>query len=663
MPCNQTPCTLENRITDFSARYILNGPYSGSVTLADCDCSDDPGCSEICRPIEVSIDSTTDVVCCEGTSNNVETFINQCYQTDPNWISGLLRSFSRDLNNVSVSASVSSYFEYLRSKPVNTQQFINTQLSVVLDTIFTYYTGTPAGFVCIDSFTDTFIRGPVEGNDSLAELALLAQAGKANLFVQVGGCLTIDEWKDHNSPVDLVIPPELIINATPAEYRYPNTTVIRVRGAAISKLQCGEQTLTNNSFGPGSVRKCVFSGVPSPVAQVSFNNLSGVEQDIRNANIASPQTSVLGNPYNIDDGAANIDVILNSGAWFDENGVNVDFLFTGQQQSFVDEAIFGFKYGPNYGGGYGGSRAFFDNYQQILAGLFPVPYSAFGLGAFGSQFFTNSASFQNNQSYSDQTTFQQVETVASANNLLNACGVKYEDIQNKYVYSKELLFDIAVRRFQEIILAQNTWNVELPYLPCLRLNQVVQFTTPATSTCPAELVTGIVGGIDIDHSTDNDGAGETTMRLAVMDVSCLGQTEYRSGNLIESFCAGTNTGDLNPWQSSALDIDTQAGVSNCGYMFTAGTANAFLEYQQANMEIGATYEYSFDYTTLAGGSNTNFEILGSGLGPVNITGTGTQSGTFNATANSVTFQWDMLPGLNPTYMTICNVTLIKVVTA
>lgn len=106
------------------------------------------------------------------------------------------------------------------------------------------------------------------------------------------------------------------------------------------------------------------------------------------------------------------------------------------------------------------------------------------------------------------------------------------------------MFELALRRFQEIELAANTWNVETIFIPTIRLNQVVEFEIPNIYNnedpqvrADVTKVRGIVGAISVDHSASD--AGESTkMRLSISDVSCLGNTLFESSNLIDSVFAG-----------------------------------------------------------------------------------------------------------------------------
>ena len=649
------------RIESFTAQYVLNGAYNASIMLADIACEDDPGCLDICKPVQLSIDSTLEGAGCGG--ENISSEVLSCFDESPIWVNGLMRSYGRSNSDATTSISVSSYFEYLNAKPINTQQFYGSNLSFVLDTIFRYYTGTPSALTCVNSFQDIRIKGPVEGNSTMSELAQLAQAGCANLFVQVGGCLTIERWKDHLSPTEFVIPPDLTFSAEPAQYKRSNTTVIRSRGASISKKDCGTTPISNNSAGPGQVTKCVIIGVPSPNASITHNNLTGSKEDILAGVEQSAEVSRIGNKRNVKDGSYSGLYVKKDGSTFGPDPSEINFLITANSQSDIDEGVFGQYFGPGQGGADGG---FFNSLPQWLAGNFPVPFSIFGLGAFGSLPFINGSQSYNNQSdyQADQPSFQQEETVVSSPNI-DECGIKYEEIENKYVPNKEHLFKLALRRFQEIQLSENTWNVEVPYIPCLKLNQVVEFTVPSTEDCLVDVVKGIIGGININHVKDEAGIQTTTMSLTVMDVSCLGQTPYTSGNLVLSSCAGESPSDLSPWQTAALGLESTSSV-NGGRMFmaTINTGVAFLNYTHSEMTAGDTYNWYFEYETISGSAVATYSApIEYGSIGGNFSGDGFRSGSFAMPDGSTTKEWTFTlngNGIN-TYMIIKNFKITKTV--
>lgn len=623
-----------NRIYALSARYVLNGDYAATVEASDIQELDNPECGNICRGIYAGIDTDLDS---PGTGDFAAQ-ITECYNSNPDWVAGLINSYRRDVKDATTVVDVNSFFEFLKTKSLATQQFPGFPLNIVFDNIFRYYAGVPSNLIDIVSYDNNPIKGPVVGNNLWDELRLLAQAGCADLFVQVGGKLTIEKWKDHTSPVEKIIPCEMLISAEPAAYKHANTTLIRARGATLTLFNQGEQPLTNNELGPGTTNKCVISGLKTPVVDVSFNNLTGSLQDIRNAAVVADNFRVTANKEKIQEGSFYTKVRRkNIGDFFGPNPVGSNFMVYGRIRFKEDEGIAGQDdntTNQDY-------KSFHNNLQMAQNYGFPVPHSSFGYGAFGSGTFINQSNDLNSRdNFSNSSNVQQSETVL-VNPRIDTCGLSTEEITNKYVYLRPLLFKLAARRFQEIQLAQNTWNVEVAYMPCLKLNQVVQFQVPPTEEAPDKIVTGIIGGIDVVHSTDASGVQETTMSLAIMDTSCLGQTTYQSGNLITSGFAGQGSNDLNGWTTSALSIDTQASVSDYVFLNSRAGWPSKAEYLQLLIEPGEQYTWSFEYQTVYGNPLVNFNIVGAGHSQ-SVSGSGIATGTFTGASTSVVFEWHLL---------------------
>lgn len=645
-PSGNTP--LE-RIYAFSARYVVNGEYSASIELLDADCLDSAPCSGFCVPVTAGIN--TNLVRGTQTSDEIPTAVKNCYNVSPDWINGLMNSYGRSNAEFNSVYDVASYFEYLKNKAISTQQFPAAALSAVLPTVINIYAGVPNSLLDIVSYDNNLIKGPVEGNNLWDELQLLAQAGCADLFVQVGGKLTIEKWKDHNSSVELVIPDSVIISAEKAKFTPPNTTAIRVRGASITGFTSGTRTLSNNEQGPGATSKCVQSGLKTPVVELSFNNLTGNEDDLRNAQILASNFKVFKEKAKIKQGSLTARVRnLNPAEFFGPTPTSSLFLFSGTVRSNIDEKLGGRPADKKKNSRRNPSNII----QSALNYGFPVPYSSFGKGAFGSEAFTENDS-SGASPISDRSTAQQVETVLF-NPKINVCGVSFEELENKYIFSRYLLFKLAVRRYQEIKMSQNVWNVETAYYPCIKLNQVVEFNVPETENCGVKTVKGIVSGLDITHTTNQDGTQDTTMALSIMDVSCLGNEEFISGNLVVPINVSAGLG-VTGWQTSTPSLSNQASVEDCIFLSsTGGFEPVFAKFIFAEVDIGTEYVWSFDYQSVAGATGIIF--IGTGfLGSLTLSGSGTHSGSFIATQNPISFLWQIDPSSAIKRANICNFNL------
>ena len=183
------------------------------------------------------------------------------------------------------------------------------------------------------------------------ELRLLAQAGGSDLFVQVGGKLTIERWKDNTDATELIIPDEMVISAKRADLKTSTITIIEARGASISKLDCGEQILSSNQTQgrelPASTNKCVISGIETPTIDILFNNLRGSQEDFKSARISSDQVN-FGNKENITDGGFSTTIRREDGMSFGPQATIFETLVRGPLRSNNQESNQSRKNQTNY---------------------------------------------------------------------------------------------------------------------------------------------------------------------------------------------------------------------------------------------------------------------------------------------------------------------------
>ncbi len=683
MSCPTTSGTSKpERLISFTSQFSLNGEYSSSLVFADPFRQDTDSCGELCDPVEVKMFSTNEFsTCMQDVQDDPEMVVDlenlgmAMVGESKNWVSGLIRGFGRSLSSGNSSYDVRSYYEYLTSKPISTQNFYQVSLSQILDTIFRYYSGTPSDLISLSGISNTLIKGPVQGNDTMAELKLLAQAGLSNLFVQVGGKLTIEGWKDQHSVIDLKIPAQAIISAEPSQLSRSNTTFIRSRGGSVSKLEAGERVLSQKEDVPSSGSKTVLSGIKTDRIEIKHNNLTGTKKDIQNATELTAGAEVAGKKKNVSDGNFTRTYKPTSGKSFGPEPTKISSLVVGTTQSKDSEAVFsknkkvlnkGFSKAPNI-----------NNIKaNVMRRSFPVAYSSFGKGAFGSDNFNNNFD-EDGDANSDKSIFEEAEVICIHPNV-GECGIKNETISNKYVVSKDVLFDLALRRYQEMELAANTWNVETVFIPTIKLNQVVEFEIPNiyTNTDPqsrdaVKKIKGIVGAISVDHSTSSEGES-TKMRLSISDVACLGKNLFESSNLIDSKFAGQSSGELNGWLTSAHAIDATASVENGTItLFAAapeknaiGLADrqgAKASFTQNQLRANSDYIWMVEYQTLDGNQPVELRFPGhpSGTELTTLNGNGVFEGYFNTGEHRTSATWDfsMAPPSVSTYFRVVNFTL------
>ena len=94
----------------------------------------------------------------------------------------------------------------------------------------------------------------IQGESIIEKLRLLAEANFCELFVDVEGRLIMEHWKDHRSPVDVVIPHELILSVSTSRSVGVLPSRIKVQGRPMSVIDmCGKSPMNENKKkNPGS---------------------------------------------------------------------------------------------------------------------------------------------------------------------------------------------------------------------------------------------------------------------------------------------------------------------------------------------------------------------------------------------------------------------------
>ena len=182
---------------------------------------------------------------------------------------------------------------------------------------------------------------------------------------------------------------------------------------------------------------------------------------------------------------------------------------------------------------------------------------------------------------------QRTSTVCDAS-LSDEFGYILDEINDRYIYDFETLFDVGVRAFQEFKMQRNAWSVNTSYLPTLDVGQKVTFQPPGRPT-----VTGILRDIRMNYAPQP----RTEMSLVIESTEELGQTEYISSNLLFDPNPASSDSDywsvvtggarsevrLNPNQPVAFTADSPATVS-------------YIE-QTLNLEALADYDFTVEVLT------------------------------------------------------------------
>lgn len=656
---------LSGLLTSFTANYSMYGDFSASAVLANQGCVlgvDTIGgsCTPVYATIRATAEGLTDVV----TDDNLKN----CYSDSVRWIAGLLTSFSEAQDGVSseVPISIQSYHNRLVSKPITSYSFSSNSISA-LNQVITYFAGIPNNMYSVQG-TANPILGSFSGGNVWDAIKTLAQLSQASAYVQVGGVLEIRPWKDHTSAVELSIPGELISSVTKSATKLAPRLAVKATGASFTVAGCGERIVSDSrsstseggySNSPGPSQQVVLSGINTDNVKSVLANLQANRDALKEAKVLTPNNFEIDRLIG-DDGNVKFVIRMTDGV-IGPNGREVDLAviaaWARNNPRLLRKALRSAK--DDIARLRQDQLEFRQTLAKGLAGegpsYFPASNKGGPAGGPGDKYQSRTNSEGNESSNTQLDVYAFNDTVGWG------CGQSYEQIDNPLCNSRDTLFKLAVRRHQEMLLDNNTMNVELGgYLPCVKLNQVIEFPSPGTSDCPPRLIKGLVTEINLTYNAKE----QTTMRLAVSDLGVLGQSTYRSSNLIDWQCGGgSNAIADNPWEASALSLDSSSNVQD-GVVTLFAKPGTGLTYAYLNQFLTplASYTLSFQYEAKFGSSPLFFNN-GAGGGATLLGPVGTYTENFVAAVGTPQFQWSMLNPANRSLWRIYNIQLTRTVIA
>lgn len=577
-----------------------------------------------------------------------------CFSGTINPIKGIITSVeeNEDLEQKTVSLDVKSYFFRLGKKVINTEHFVLGAKDAIELVVTDYFAITPGLWSFTGTNNNNRVFGPVSGNNAADELRQLAQAGESALFVGEDGILKTTAWKDHNSPVDVVIPPEAVISATRSKQDDPGPSRIRMRGGYFSSYQRGlvPSIVWPNPCAKGKVpiTWCILSGIPITFydAPIFTNN---VGDSVHNGKfvITGPGTSSSGNITIIDGVNSSSGQNPNHRPEMTIEGAGAgSFIGASPVQVTIEASAYKRdkreSENPNTQlKALKANQAHIVRRGTVVAGAFlgQAPNSYGGPASGGG--IRGSAYNLNNDRDSDEAETTQFEIEVADPGLQSQYGVVVEQMENKYVKDKNLLFKIAVRRFQEIRMARNSWDVAISPLPCLQLGQKVQFRTPSTQAGSYKEVTGLLTQMSLDYNADN---ATMSQKIVVQSMEDIGTTTYVSQDLTSD--NSFSSVDSNDWWSASVPSGSHVGAGNGAFYISAVGGDPAITLVEHNFQSGGTFDVSFDATKLSGSGDISFDILDSALNVLlptqSISGTGSYSYSFNSTLNpTVAMIWTM----------------------
>jgi len=665
---------LEDNLIKASATLSLSSDYSATVVLANQGGQFYAGCYDTCVPLVYQFPTTQTY-----GSDITGTPDADLYSTTPSWIAGLIGTYDeyQDTTTDQLTVQLSSYYFRLNQIPLTTEIF-SSSIPDLIDTILDTYLGVPSALVT-NNLTSTFtLSTRVDGESAWEELKQLAQAAGGTMYVQAGGNIEFGDWKDQNSSVDHVIPPEWTIYVSKKSVGPQNTYLINGTGANTAVASSGYKVLTDsrtadntNGFGsvPGNYNTRVISGIGNKTPEIQVANISANEKDLLNVELVSDDINLYTQTV-LGDGLTRIKARKKDGTFVSDELINLGL--TGQirpTKEATPEWLKAYENAINQvhnriATGQAHQEAVNDRAKKMeantvkrisemvnppaappkveqkieeenkLARKFEikkvakppiVPLGNLIGGPAGGAGQKNIRQLPLQRPILNPGSNPTTAVTASLkdNNQTGECGWTVETISNKYADSPEKLTRILKRRYQELFLDNATMSLTVPYIADIRLNDVITFTTMGTSEIERREVTALVVGIQVDYSAPHD----LTMNLTVQDFSCLdGTRDLISGNLIAARNGGYQSVDpyFTIGNASSTEFvnfqDLTLTIAQSG----AGTPQC--TYNHADASVGD--EYIFDCYVQKIYPITGIHPLGSGAGIIQpITYTNSQTGS------------------------------------
>jgi hypothetical protein len=383
------------------------------------------------------------------------------------------------------------------------------------------YFGIPLGLLDFSSTGISVINLPIYGQTAWSELELLAEVCGCHLFVQVGGLLTLSPWKDDNSSVDLVLPPELIASIDVVRTVERGPTRLFIKGKWTSMFGCGPALLTNSEGDEPQFEtpKCYITGVKEATSQLHMKNIAASKTDLINAAYLTDGDLFQFIRPATQNSNGSVSFSVNNGVDSTPAGVvqrtHVKILARRQDGDKGEKTSHKGKT----------TKAVISRQDRVFSKLMGLPPgSAFPPEADADR--TSDSGDENRQLVAIIDT-----------DLESEFGVIPETIDNQYVNNSLAAIAIAIRKFQEFKMRRKRYKVTSAYIAGLRLNQVVTFPTIQD---PDVTITGRVASINVSYSPASSGFG-MTMTFEVDSFEDIGNTIYTAGNLfVYPECCGIN---------------------------------------------------------------------------------------------------------------------------
>lgn len=599
--------TLANNYGDWSVQYSMYTMLSGKLRLTNQEQQYNRA-NTLWVPVQLGLAATVDSDLVDDSSLAGST----------SWFNGLITSFTdqRQIAGDFMDVNLGSYFTTLSTRPINSQFYV-VDVATVLTDVLNVYAGIPLALLSFSLGNRATIYGVVQGNDLMEETRKLAAAGASDLFVQVGGVLTVEAWKDETSSVDITLPDEVVIECKSVRTRTKGASRIYLRGRWTGSYGCGQKLINVDPTQPPSRISrdhCYHNGVREAVSDMYLNNLAANKEDLRNAGFLLSGDQTFGTVTELGEtgGDATLRVTPTVGATLPPLTLSTTEILALARTTGSEE-------NNDTSSKSKGTDAALSQHDRVLSALTNTPPGTFRGGS-GDSSKTSDAPDKN-----------RLEMAVQDNGLVSEFGVVTEDLDNPYLAYGLNAFSYGIRKFKEFRMQRNTYEVIVAYLPGVRLNHVVTFTVPdGTKT-----VTGRVSDIAVNYKAGNS---EVSMTLKVESFEELGVTSYTSGNLLTypELCGinGVN------WVINSGDIYAISGY----FAFDGAGAVRQPIFLAAGLSFDLTVKLILD--TGPGVFNMrHYNVAALGGSSINYSASGTYTYSFTPTTYDVTIEFAATSGV------------------
>ena len=497
------------------------------------------------------------------------------------WLRGIIHSVDtgREIANRYITLNVASFFSTLTNKSINTHLYNTTAGTVLLD-VLQVYCGVPVTIFSITAAAAPIVYAIVQGSNVWEECVKLAQCCHSDMFVQVGGNLIIEPWKNHDSTVDYVLPREAVSKVTRIRNVEKGPSRVRVRGRAVSRYDCGPRLLSNDpTKAPEALNKskCYRNGLGEPSSDLVLKNLGGSKTDLTNSGF------ILGGDLQFDkmqsadikDGTATVHTRPADGTFL-EPGTDSETTYKvfGRNKSTGDLEDNTSKLKNQKGN--------LKAHDKALAKLAGTPPGVFSISGKDPHLGGEAG---------DKT---RLEVMVNDLGLQAEFGIVIDELDNPYISVPYSAFILGIRKIQEFLMGRNKYKVNCAFLPVLTLNDVITITVPDSDST-------LTGRITHIHTVGDVESSAISMDLEIECFTELDGRVYQSGNLLiyPELC-GIN-------QVNWISNDKVYALS--GYF---GFEPGGIVYQPVFLELGLVYTFTAELLLISPTGSFTVEDVSSG---------------------------------------------------